>query len=78
VRVRITATPVEKEVDGIPLGIFVPGTVRNVSSSLGLWLIAQGYAQAEMREEHTSPSGSPQADRSDDGHRYSDRRKKRS
>jgi hypothetical protein len=48
-RVRITATPIEKEVDGVSLEGMRPGVVREVSSIVGAWLIAQGYAAAEMR-----------------------------
>lgn len=49
VKVRILATPTEPELDGVRLDVFQPGTVRDVSSSLGNWLIAQGYALSEMR-----------------------------
>jgi hypothetical protein len=48
-RVRIKATPREREIDGVSLSTLVPGVVRDVSATLGLWLIAQGYAVAEMR-----------------------------
>lgn len=50
VKVRIKATPREDEVDGIKLSGFIPGAVRDVSPSLGSWLIAQGYAEVEMRQ----------------------------
>lgn len=49
VKVRITATPREHELDGISLDYMSPGTVREVSSSIGMWLITQGYAEPEMR-----------------------------
>ena len=49
VKVRILATPRERELDGVSLDLFLPGMVRDVSSSLGAWLIAQGYALSEMR-----------------------------
>ena len=49
VKVRITETPREKELDGITLGRFEPGTVRDVPAAIGAWLIAQGYAAPEMR-----------------------------
>jgi hypothetical protein len=49
VRVRITEKPREKELDGIPLGRFSPGSIREVPAALGSWLIAQGYAEPEMR-----------------------------
>jgi len=43
------ATPQEKELDGVSLDMLTPGSVRDVSAALATWLIAQGYAQAEMR-----------------------------
>jgi hypothetical protein len=49
VRVRIVSKPQETEIDGVSLASFVPGTVKDLSSTLGLWLIAQGYAVPEMR-----------------------------
>lgn len=49
VKVRIKATPVEREMDGVTLNDLEPGTVRNVSSTIVWWLIAQGYADPEMR-----------------------------
>lgn len=48
-RVRIRVTPREHELDGIRLDTFKRGTVREVSSSIGSWLIAEGYAVPEMR-----------------------------
>jgi hypothetical protein len=54
VRVRITRTPKEREVDGVSLEGFDPGAVREVSPLVGSWLIAEGYAEAEMRESHDS------------------------
>jgi len=36
-------------VDGVQLEHLFPGTVRDVSTSLGTWLVAQGYAELEMR-----------------------------
>ena len=50
VKVRIKETPREHELDGIRLDNFVRGEVRDVSSSTGSWLIAQGYAEPEMRQ----------------------------
>ena len=50
VKVRIKATPRQDEVDGVRLDRFVPGTVREVSPILGAWLIAEQYADVEMRE----------------------------
>ena len=49
VNVRIKKTPVEREIDGVPLDGMIPGTVRNVSAVLGSWLITKGYADFEMR-----------------------------
>jgi hypothetical protein len=65
VRVRIKAMPVEKEIDGVSLAGMRPGTVREVSALVGSWLIAQGYAAAEMRHQssdedrETHPSQDP-------------------
>ena len=50
-RVRIRVTPKEDELDGIQVGKFERGTVREVSMSIGSWLIAEGYAEPEMRHE---------------------------
>jgi hypothetical protein len=49
VKVRIRRTPREPEVDGVQLSGFRPGTVRDVSPLLGAWLIAERYAEPEMR-----------------------------
>ena len=49
-KVRITRKPVEREVDGVNLDRLAPGAVRDVSMSLASWLIAEGYAQPEMRQ----------------------------
>jgi hypothetical protein len=48
--------------DGVRLDHFVAGTVREVSPSIGSWLIAQGYAIPEMRGSYSAdldddPSG---------------------
>lgn len=53
--VRIKTTPREREIDGIRLDHFAPGSIREVSPSIGAWLVAQGYAELEMRRQ---PSGS--------------------
>jgi hypothetical protein len=50
VKVRITETPRELELDGIRLDKFARGEVRDVSPSIGSWLVAQGYAEPEMRK----------------------------
>ncbi|HYM22412.1 MAG TPA: hypothetical protein VEU08_04375 [Vicinamibacterales bacterium] len=49
VRVRITRKPIEREIDGVGLDRMIPGSVREVSSTMAAWLIAEGYAEAEMR-----------------------------
>ena len=49
-KVRITRKPVEREVDGVNLDRLAPGAVRDVSTSLASWLIAEGYAEPEMRQ----------------------------
>ena len=48
-RVRIKVTPREHELDGVRLDTLKRGSVREVSSSIGSWLIAEGYAVPEMR-----------------------------
>jgi len=53
-RVRIKATPKEREIDGVSLKGLYPGQVREVSSLLGMWLIAEQYAEAEMRLRDSS------------------------
>jgi hypothetical protein len=50
VKVRIRSTPREQEVDGIRLDRFTPGTVRDVSPVLAAWLVAERYADLEMRQ----------------------------
>ena len=49
VRLRIVATPHEREIDGVSLESFMPGQLREVSATVGSWLIAEGYAELEMR-----------------------------
>ena len=49
-KVRITETPREHEVDGVHLDGMARGMVREVSPSIGSWLILQGYAEPEMRQ----------------------------
>ncbi len=48
-RVRITVKPGVHELDGVALDRFVPGTVKDVSPSIGAWLVTEGYAVPEMR-----------------------------
>ena len=46
----------EMGVDGVRLDGFRPGTVRDVSPLLGAWLVAERYAEPEMRASvHNSP-----------------------
>ena len=49
--VRIRKTPDEEELDGVRLDDMRPGSVREVSASVGSWLIAQRYAEPEMRTD---------------------------
>ena len=49
-KVRIKETPREHELDGVRLDNFNRGDVREVSPSIGSWLIAEGYAEPEMRQ----------------------------
>ena len=53
-KVRIKRTPAEKEIDGVTLTGMLPGSVRDVSPELGIWLIAEGYADSEMRRASSS------------------------
>ena len=48
-KVRIKVRPREPELDGVRLDGFAVGTTREVSPSIGTWLVAQGYADLEMR-----------------------------
>jgi hypothetical protein len=41
----------EREVDGISLNRMTPGSIREVSATMGAWLIAEGYAEPEMRHD---------------------------
>jgi len=54
VRVRITTVPREREIDGVALDRFVLGAVRDVSPTVAAWLIAEGYAEPEMRRPLTN------------------------
>ena len=51
VKVRIRKKPAEEELDGVRLDDMQPGSVREVSSSIGNWLIAERYAEPEMRRD---------------------------
>ena len=48
-RVRITTRPRELNIEGVDLDTLRPGTVCDVSASVGTWLVVQGYAYPEMR-----------------------------
>ena len=70
-KVRITDKPREHELDGVSLDRLERGTVREVSITIGSWLIAEGYAALEMRqgsrEENRDLAGPrPIRDRADD------------
>ena len=49
-KVRIKVAPAEREIDGLDLECFTPGSVREVSPTTAAWLIAEGYAEPEMRK----------------------------
>jgi len=49
VKVRILEKPTEAEIDGVRLDSYQPGEIREVSASIGAWLIANRYADPEMR-----------------------------
>jgi hypothetical protein len=51
VKVRISKTPDEAELDGVRLDDMTPGSVREVSPSIGTWLITERYAEPEMRAD---------------------------
>lgn len=48
-KVRIKKAPAEREIDGLDLGRFTPGSIRDISPTTATWLIAEGYAEPEMR-----------------------------
>ncbi|PYR37166.1 MAG: hypothetical protein DMF93_18415 [Acidobacteria bacterium] len=50
-KIRIRKTPVETELDGVRLDQLRPGAVRDVSSGLATWLVAERYADVEMRQD---------------------------
>lgn len=50
-KVRIKKTPDEEELDGVRLDDMRPGTVREVSPSIGAWLVTERYAVPEMRAD---------------------------
>ena len=68
VRVRITVRPRERDIEGMSLDTLRPGSVCNVSASIGSWLIVKGYAYPEMRrapEEDDFPAPPANRNRSD-------------
>lgn len=56
-KVRIKTTPREAEVDGIRVDAYKSGDVREVSASIGSWLVAEGYAEPEMRQSSHEQHG---------------------
>lgn len=64
-KVRILATPDIAEMDGIHLCDMRPGTVREVSPSIGAWLIAEGFAVPEMRSQREQMEPDPCATAND-------------
>lgn len=50
-KVRITRTPREVEMDGVRLDRLTPGVVREVPRDLAAWLVAERYADVEMRQD---------------------------
>jgi hypothetical protein len=62
VRVRITERPRERDIEGVNLDTLRPGSVCDVSATIGSWLILQGYAYPEMRrtpEEGDAAAAAP-------------------
>ena len=49
-KVRIRKTPPLDELDGVRLDDMEPGTVREVSPSIGAWLVVERCAEPEMRQ----------------------------
>ena len=64
-KVRIKETPREQEIDGVRLDRLSKGMVKDVASSLGVWLIAEGYADGEMRSRDEPPRASERTMRPD-------------
>jgi hypothetical protein len=62
VKVRIKTTPQPREIDGIKLDDMQPGTTREVSPIVGAWLVAEGYAEPEMRHTANAFSRSSASD----------------
>jgi hypothetical protein len=51
VKVRINKQPTIEELDGVRLDNMKAGTVLEVSPSIGSWLIAERFANTEMRHD---------------------------
>jgi hypothetical protein len=51
VKVRIYKTPALDELDGVRLDDMTPGSVHEVSPSIGAWLVAERCAAPEMRSD---------------------------
>jgi hypothetical protein len=51
VKVRIYKTPAVDELDGVRLDDMTPGSVHEVSASIGAWLVAERCAEPEMRRD---------------------------
>jgi hypothetical protein len=45
--------------DGVKLDQMTPGSVREVSSTIGSWLIVEGYADPEMRRPRDDDQPDP-------------------
>ena len=77
-RVRITRKPLEREIDGVGLDRMTPGGVREVSSTMAAWLIAEGYAAPEMRRDARDESQEFAGAKSPLSHAPDSRRRRRS
>ena len=81
-KVRIRKTPREEELDGIRLDSMQPGMVKEVSASVGSWLVAERYAVPEMRrtteDDGFSTAKDPRGSASDCPRRRSTDRDRRS
>jgi hypothetical protein len=51
VKVRIRCTPREHELDGVRLDTLRPGAIREMPHVLASWLVAERYADVEMRHD---------------------------
>jgi hypothetical protein len=45
--------------DGVNLDRLKPGAVRDVSTSIASWLVAEGYAEPEMRNRDRDADRAP-------------------